>query len=566
MRRSGALLLTMLVAVAPVAAAPDEPTAPAPMRGRVLVPRTATWRWQITPAPALATQLGAHALSGLDTIAGRAAAPIAVTGEGREPPRWPFDVEGELRAIPAAARDERIAAAYGVTTFTLSAADEGLAVLELRMRYGDGVAAWLNGVEVVRRALPRGPTTLADRPHGPEWETFHVPIAPHLLALGANTLAIELHPSGRRSAPTAEIELVGRRDRGILRGPVLADLGATTAEIRVATDAGTDAILEWGTGATLDRTVVSRASATHVFALSALPAKGTVRYRVRAGATVTPVYTFHTLPAAGDVIRVGIYGDVRGGHATHLEIVEAMMAEPLDLIGVTGDMVLRGADEADWQRFFAVTAPLLAQVLYLPAVGNHDLGWSGTSPGDQVFALPKGPADRPQHAYWYSRDIADLHLVFLDSNAYDRPEQLAWLDADLAAARAANTRAIIVITHDGPYSRGYHRGNVDARARYVPILAKHRADLILAGHDHLYQRGEVDGIRYIVSGGGGAPLYAPACGVPGKARCKVDDGMAAIARAHHYLVLTITTTYLESCPRRPDGRLLERCTRWPLRR
>jgi acid phosphatase type 7 len=261
------------------------------------------------------------------------------------------------------------------------------------------------------------------------------------------------------------------------------------------------------------------------------------------------------------VVRIGVYGDVRGGHDVHRRLVEQMLAEPLDLVTVTGDMVLRGSDEADWQRFFAVTRELIAQVRYVPAIGNHDLGWNRADP--DVFALPAGPAGRPDHVYWYSLDVADIHLVFLDSNAYDRSEQEAWLDADLAAARSRGVRAILAFTHDGPYSRGDHRGNRLARERYVPILAKHHVDLVLAGHDHIYQRGEAGGIRYIVSGGGGAGLYKPSCGISGKPGCP-DDGMQKLASEHHFIVLTIDREMLEMCPRRPDGRLLEKCVRYRL--
>lgn len=156
-----------------------------------------------------------------------------------------------------------------------------------------------------------------------------------------------------------------------------------------------------------------------------------------------------------------------------------------------------------------------------------------------------------------------MHLVFLDSNAYERREQETWLAKDLADARARKVRAILVFTHDGPYSRGYHRGNELARARYVPILVGAKVDLLLSRHDHMYQRGELGGLRYIVSGGGGASLYSLTCGVAGKSACK-DDGMIATAREHHYLALTIDRTGIEACARKVDGTRLEPCTRWKL--
>ncbi|HVK86418.1 MAG TPA: metallophosphoesterase [Kofleriaceae bacterium] len=545
--------------------------APPSVRGTQLVSAGNAWRWQVVRAPQLAPQIGRLAISGLDVAAGRAAEPISVFGDGVAPARWPFAIDDDARAIASASRDERIAVAFGITTFSLASADEGLAMLELRVRYEDGLVAWLNGVEVARRSLPPGTsaTAIAKRPHGPEWETFYIPVSPGLLRAGDNLLALEVRPSGRRDAPTAAVDLVGRRDRGIVRGPVLAEVGATAARILVDTDPDTEAVVRWGTGAVLDQELRSPPGHHHVFALTSLPARGAIRYRVHAGATQTPVYTFRVPPAAGSVIRIGIYGDVRGGHGVHKQLVDSMLAEPLDLIGVTGDMVRHGSDEADWQRFFAITAPLLAQVPYLPAIGNHDLGWDGAGAArdaQEVFALPPGPAGRPPGAYWYSVDLADIHLVFLDSNAYERVSQDLWLEADLAAARSRKVRAILVLTHDGPYSRGTHRGNREARTRLVPILMRHRVDYVFSGHDHIYQRGEVGGLRYIVTGGGGAPLYGASCGERGKPACAVEDGLKKLAREHHYLVLTIDKTTLEVCTRRPDGRLLEKCTRSKLAR
>jgi hypothetical protein len=534
--------------------------------GVSLVRADAAWKYQVMSAPALAQQIGVVAASGLDVAAGRATAPADVLGDDFAPPAaWPYDIDQPVRGTgklaPVAAVDSRIAAMFAITTFSLGPEHSGLRVIEIRLRYQDGVVVWLNGLVVARRALDGSPGALAARPHGPEWETFYVPAAPSLLRLGDNVLAIEVHPSGRRDAPTLVADVVGRRDLGIVRGPILSEIGPTSAVINVETDPSLAATLEWGTTDTLDQTVASVPGRMHAFTLTGLPPNSKLAYRVRAGGAQTPTYKLHTSPSASDVVRIGVYGDVRGGHDVHRRLVEAMLGEALDIVTVTGDMVLRGSDEADWQRFFAITRELLAQIRYIPAIGNHDLGWNRADP--DVFALPAGPAGRPDHTYWYSLDLADVHLVFLDSNAYDRIEQEQWLDADLAAARTRRARAIIAFTHDGPYSRGSHRGNTVARDRFVPILAKHHVDLLLAGHDHLYQRGEHGGLRYIVSGGGGAGLYKLSCGVAGKPACP-EDGMQKVLSEHHYIVLMLDRDVLEMCPRKPDGRLLEKCQRYAL--
>jgi acid phosphatase type 7 len=545
---------------------------PPPAKGQPLVTVTAPWQWQLVTAPRLTQQIGAIAIAGLDVAAGRRSEPPPLTGEPVDrAPRWPYALasgSATATAIPKPGDDDRIAAALGVTTFKLAAADQGLAMLELRAKYEDGLAVWLNGVEVVRESLPRGATTvLATLPHGPEWETFYIPVAPGLLRLGDNTLAVEVHPSARRDAPSFAVDLIGRRDRGIVRGPQIAEVAQTAATIAVDTDPDVDVTLAWGTRDALDHELASPPGRRHVFKLTGLPAGAQINYRVRAGASQTARLTFHTLPGPGETLRIGVYGDVRGGHATHRRLVEHMLNEALDLVAVTGDMVLHGSDEADWQRFFGITGELLSSVPYYPAVGNHDLGWDGAGGSrraDTMFALPPPPPGRPDGAHWYSRDVGDVHLVFLDSNAYERSAQETWLDADLAAARRRSVRAIVAFTHDGPYSRGEHGGNAVARDRYVPILLRHHVDYLFSGHDHIYQRGQQAGLRYAVSGGGGAGLYDIRCGVDGKRKCKVEDGMLAVAKEHHYIVLAIGKRELELCARRPDGTLLEKCAKAPL--
>lgn len=527
----------------------------------------AAWSYQVIAAPKLAVQIGAAAISALDVVAGRASAPLHVLGdETAQPKAWPYEVDAPVRATgtlrPKPGVDERVAALFAITNFELTGEHTGLRVLEIRVRYRDGLIVSLNGVEVARQALD-GPSVrgLASRPHGPEWETFYVPAAPNLLRLGTNVIAIEVHPGGRREAPELAIDVVGRRDLGIVRGPIVGEVGVSSAMIRVETDPNLGAKLEWGIGSALDHEVTSVPGRVHEFTLSELPARTKISYRVRAGGTQSATYALQTAPAAGDVVRIGVYGDVRGGHDVHRRIVDAMLGEALDVVTVTGDMVLRGSDEGDWQRFFTITRALLAQLRYLPAIGNHDVGWNRTDP--DVFALPPGPAGRPDRTYWYSLQIGDVHLVFLDSNAYERSEQEAWLEADLGAARSKGARAIIAFTHDGPYSRGIHKGNAVARDRYVPILVRHHVDLLIAGHDHLYQRGEHGGLRYLVSGGGGASLYKVSCGIAGKPKCP-EDGMKKVLSEHHFVVLTITKETLEMCPRRSDGKLLEPCQRYPL--
>jgi hypothetical protein len=84
--------------------------------------------------------------------------------------------------------------------------------------------------------------------------------------------------------------------------------------------------------------------------------------------------------------------------------------------------------------------------------------------------------------------------------------QAAWLDADL---RSNHLPWAIVYGHKPPYSSGQHGGDVLFQELFVPVLEKHHVPLVLAGHDHDYERFHPQkGIAYVVTGGGGRGVRA----------------------------------------------------------
>jgi 3',5'-cyclic AMP phosphodiesterase CpdA len=555
-----------------------------------LVARTTplTVRW--TEAPAVTAQLGPVILAELDHARDASVVVPSLVGDAPADfpsPAWPLALDGQRAVGPFGAGDDcpcttklgdlvdgkRIAAIYGLGMFVVPAAATDLRVLEIRARYKDGIALWLNGVPVARRNLASAgpPLRLAERLHGPEWETFFVPVTPGLLRAGENVIAVAVHPSGGSRAPFLELEVLARRASRVVRGPLVQRVAETSATVVVETDLPASAELAWGATSALGQraaAAVEGGGRRHRFELSGLPSDAAVHYQVTVDGVAGAARTFATAPRAGDVLRVAVYGDVRGGHATHGKIISAIAAEAPDLVLASGDLVMRGTDEADWQRFFAVTADLMASTPFYSCVGNHDVGRAGDLARrfSDIFALPPGPPDRPAGGGWYSFDVAGVHVVMLDSNSYEDATQRRWLETDLAAARKAKARAIIAVTHDGPFARGLHGGNSLAAREYVPILVRHGVTLVISGHDHIYQRGRQSELDYVVSGGGGAPLYRVSCGVKGRPACKTDDGMLHVAREHHYLMLSVYPNHVEMCPKLVDGTPLEPCTTYKLPR
>jgi hypothetical protein len=134
-----------------------------------------------------------------------------------------------------------------------------------------------------------------------------------------------------------------------------------------------------------------------------------------------------------------------------------------------------------------------------PVAGNHDYKTDDAGPFREVFALPEngGPEGTER---WYSFDWGDVHFVAIDTERVG-PKQAAWLDADLADNQLPWT---VVFAHKSPYSSGSHGSDRNVREVFGPILEFHRVPLMLAGHDHNYERSEqINGVTYVVTGGGG---------------------------------------------------------------
>ncbi|MGW1769437.1 discoidin domain-containing protein [Streptomyces sp. NPDC002073] len=145
-----------------------------------------------------------------------------------------------------------------------------------------------------------------------------------------------------------------------------------------------------------------------------------------------------------------------------------------------------------------------------PVPGNHETyDPAGSLAGYKAYF---GAIAYPQGKSYYSFDEGGWHFIALDSNSFDQTAQIDWLKADLAK----NTKSCIAAYWHHPlYSSGGH-GNDPVSKPVWKILYGAKADLVLGGHDHHYERfapqnadgkAVADGITEIVGGMGGAEPY-----------------------------------------------------------
>ncbi len=207
-----------------------------------------------------------------------------------------------------------------------------------------------------------------------------------------------------------------------------------------------------------------------------------------------------TLEIAIDMIPcLVVYGDTRTYHDTHRQVVAGITGVYPATVFHTGDLVDDGRVAAQWDSFNLITEQMRASAEFFPAAGNHE----------KQSQLYFDNFELPGNEQWYSVDRNGIHFIVLNSYVATDPvsEQYQWLENDLAQI-SDSTNFTIVIFHHPPYSTGPHTEDERGlRDTWVPLFEQYGVDVVFNGHDHCYERSFCGGIYYIVTGGGGAPLY-----------------------------------------------------------
>jgi hypothetical protein len=175
-----------------------------------------------------------------------------------------------------------------------------------------------------------------------------------------------------------------------------------------------------------------------------------------------------------------------------------------------GDNAYPRGRAADFRNFYQPTwGAFLARTR--PAPGNHEYLTSGARAYFDYFGATAGPRGRG----YYSYDLGAWHIVSLDSEISMRSgsTQERWLERNLDRS---SRRCTLAYWHRPRFTSGARHGPATDTAPLVRDLYRHHAEVIVAGHNHQYERfGLMDpngrrnsrGIRFFVVGTGGAEHY-----------------------------------------------------------
>ena len=224
----------------------------------------------------------------------------------------------------------------------------------------------------------------------------------------------------------------------------------------------------------------------------------------------------------GEGTRVAVIGDYGEAGQPEADVAALIDQWGVDVIVTAGDNnypdgAAGTIDVNIGQYFHAYIAPYQGaygagvsapENRFYPALGNHDWHAPGAQPYLDYFMLPGN-----ERYYTVRRGpieffILDSHRSEPDGYSADSA-QARWLQQRLAASDAPWK---IVVLHYAPYSSSARHGS-DRMVQWP--YAAWGANAVIAGHDHLYERLQQDGIPYFVNGAGGKDLYPFKPPVPG---------------------------------------------------
>ena len=304
----------------------------------------------------------------------------------------------------------------------------------------------------------------------------------------------------------------------LVKGPWLRQVDSRSATIMWETDVAADSRIDYGATQPGESSVCDPALVTrHKVVLWGLEPGTTYAYAATSGRAVSRNDSFTTAPASAQGFRFAVYGDSRSNPAVHAQVARNILDSAPALVFHTGDLVGRGTDYSLWQTdFFEPAQELLMSVPVVPVLGNHEYAGTGGVPNRDVSRLGARASwfyyffDRPLDEGWWALTYGTVRFIGLDTNADYTPgsPQHTWLMQEFSSPEYGSAAWHIVIFHHPAFSSTTsHSDDLAVQRHLVPLFEQHQVDVVFQGHSHTYERYQHHGICYIVTAGGGAPLY-----------------------------------------------------------
>lgn len=196
-------------------------------------------------------------------------------------------------------------------------------------------------------------------------------------------------------------------------------------------------------------------------------------------------------------------------------------AQPVDFTIQLGDMVSCGKPQ-NYLDFFRQLEGINVRKPYLTVIGNHDRSHPHGGSHSRVYRRLFGRRTN------YHFDYGGVRFIALDSSRQRLTQaQVRWLKLVLDTPLRK-----VVLTHMPPVmlklwggAVAHHHGGFSRGAgEFTDLMAEARVERVYMGHVHCFGVQDFKGVRYILTGGGGSPLFPS----------------GASDKFHHYLTVSVT--------------------------
>jgi hypothetical protein len=237
--------------------------------------------------------------------------------------------------------------------------------------------------------------------------------------------------------------------------------------------------------------------------------------------------TFRTAPANPEKFVFTAFGDQGTNPASAKNMRNALKEKPAFHL-LLGDLAYANGRPAVWDKYFRMIEPLTSAVPFMPTLGNHENESNPEAGGRRGLGYSSYLARLalPGVETHYTFDYAGARFISYNTDQFRSKEQLVWLENSLAAARRDRSVRWLIVYHHVPlYSSVVKRPDAPwLIQRLQPLYDKYRVDLVLNGHNHVYERlyplraskpvttetsryTQGAGTVYVTCGGGGDSLY-----------------------------------------------------------
>jgi 3',5'-cyclic AMP phosphodiesterase CpdA len=226
------------------------------------------------------------------------------------------------------------------------------------------------------------------------------------------------------------------------------------------------------------------------------------------------------VPEDDSTVNFYVFGDSQGYQDGIIEIAEIANIERPDFAFHCGDLTPFGQST---QYDEVVSALEIFRDPVYTTAGNHDIKEGGGERYQQHFGSSS-----------FSFEIGSIHFTVFNTSTNDVSEnELIWLENDLSQSDAGIK---FVFTHTPPFDprTGSEHSilNETNAERLMTLFETQEVNTVFTGHVHMYNESVRNGVRYVITGGAGASLYAS----------EEEGGI------HHFVNVTVSETGVEIAP------------------